>query len=270
MTHRINLPLVSLFFTVLLLTTGVCNAEDSKTTDDPIVATVNQKEIRLSELRHFSSKMSQQVSQERALQEMINVELLVQAATKEQMPTEPELKMELERTRNGLIGSYYLQQKLKTVQITEAQLREAYEEQYVTNSEVEYNANHILVDTQDEAQQIIQKLKNGTDFEELAKQLSTGPSGKNGGALGWFKAQDMVPPFAKAVQNLEPGSLTQQPVKTRFGYHVVKLNETRKIDPPTFETVKQQLATAIASQYIEDLLSQLKQQATIELKPATH
>ena len=108
-------------------------------------------------------------------------------------------------------------------------------------SREEIKARHILVEAEDTAKAIIEELKGGADFVELAKEKSTGPSGPNGGDLGWFTADVMVPEFSQAAMELKPGEITLAPVKTQFGYHVILVEDRRQQTPPSFEEMKDQL-----------------------------
>ncbi len=228
------------------------------------LATVNGVAITDQEVKHFTSKLTQPVAQARALQEMINVELLSQAARKEGLVDDPALQLEIKRVTTGLIASHYLQQALLNLDIAEKDLKERYQKEYVDGKTGnEYNANHILLKTEQEAKDIIKQLDGGADFAELAKQHSTGPSGANGGALGWFKPGDMVAPFSQAAQALKPGEYSKHPVQTEFGWHVIKLNETRPIQPPSFESVQQKLATAVAAEAINRIMKNLHDSAEI-------
>jgi peptidyl-prolyl cis-trans isomerase C len=255
-------------YAALLLISFNASSADNKP-ENKILATVNGTPITGQEVQHFTSKLSQPVGQARALQEMINVELLSQAAKKEGMLDDEAFKLELKRVTTGLIASHYLQQTLLKLDISEQDLKKRYEEEYVNNKTgLEYNANHILLKTQQEAEDIIKQLNEGADFAELAKKHSTGPSGSKGGALGWFKAGDMVETFSKAAQALKPGEYTRHPIETEFGWHVIKLNETRPIAPPAFESVQQNLATAIAAEEINRVMKSLHDSADIIINKA--
>ncbi len=256
----------SMFLTLVLLPL-VSLAEDKAASEDPVMATVNGVPITRSEVMHFVSKQPRQLTPEVALRELINVELVNQAARKENLLQDPTLQLEIKRNTSALIASTYLKQHLDKLEITDEQLAARYQSDYVAgNTALEYNANHILVKTQEEAREIITQLENGGDFQELAKTLSTGPSGKKGGALGWFKKDDMVAPFSLATQTLQPGNYSKEPVQTQFGWHVILLNETRKSDPPSLDTVSQQLANSIAADSLKARLEDLHNSSTIEFR----
>ena len=237
-------------------------------TPDSVVATINDVDISEIEVRHFISRQTKPVKRETAIQEMINVELLTQAAKTEGFTSKPFLKLELKRTENALIASLYLQQVLKDMKISDEILQERYQQEVLTTNKgvAEFNANHILVKTEQEALEIITRLDKGEAFTDLAKSLSTGPSGKNGGELGWFKPADMVPPFSKAAQELKPGAYTQKPVKTQFGWHVILLNDQREGSAPTFKSMKKDLRTLVVAEGIRKKINDLRSAAKVDIK----
>ncbi len=233
------------------------------TAPTPIV-TVNGVPVTETEANYFISKLSKKVPVERAIQEIINVELLVQAAKNSGMMKNDELLLEIKRTTSGLIATHYLQQQLLKLDITMEDLQARYNKDYIGNNKAkEYNANHILVKTEEEAKELIQQLDGGATFTELAKKHSTGPSGKNGGALGWFSSSSMVPPFSEATIKLEKNNYTKQPVKTQFGWHIINLNDVRTTEPPAFESVSKELSSTIAAEEISKIMQQLHQSASI-------
>jgi peptidyl-prolyl cis-trans isomerase C len=123
------------------------------------------------------------------------------------------------------------------------------------------------VESEAEARELIKQLDQGADFSQLAKEKSTGPSGKNGGALGWFQVGDMVAAFSEAATKLKPGKYSNDPVQTQFGWHIILLNETRKTEPPAFDSVKEQLSTAIAAESIRNMVKALHEKSTVEFNP---
>jgi peptidyl-prolyl cis-trans isomerase C len=128
----------------------------------------------------------------------------------------------------------------------------------------EYNAAHILVETEDEAKAIIAELDGGADFDTIARERSTGPSGQNAGDLGWFGRGDMVEPFEAAVLELAPGSYTAAPIQTQFGWHVIFLKETRPATAPALEEVQAEIAQTLQREAIEAELARLQDGALIE------
>lgn len=253
---------------LIAITASIAHAESSLANkDNPVLVTVNGVDITQAEVQHFIGKQNNVISVQKALQELINVELLSQAARNENMMRDETLQLELRRNKSALIASYYLQQQLNKLEISDEDLNARYKKEYLDSKQAkEYNANHILVETEQEAKDIIQQLDKDADFEELARSKSIGPSGKEGGALGWFKQGDMVAPFSQAAMLLEPGHYSVAPVKTQFGWHVIYLNDVRTPNPPTFESVRKSLSTAIAAESISEKLKELHDKAFIDVK----
>ena len=253
-----------LMISALALSYSVFGFAESTAPVSKPIATINGVAVTDTEVNYFISKLDKKVPVERALQEIINVELLVQAAKNSGMMKNDELLLEIKRSTSGLIATHYLQQQLLKMDITMQDLQARYNKDYVENNKAkEYNANHILVETEEQAKELILKLDSGATFTELAKKHSTGPSGKNGGALGWFSSSAMVPPFSEATMKLEKNQYTKLPVKTQFGWHIINLNDTRATEPPTFESVSKQLSSTIAAEEISKIMQQLHESATI-------
>ena len=140
----------------------------------------------------------------------------------------------------------------------------AYEDQYAdAKGPEEYNAAHILVETEDEAKALVETLAGGADFAELAKEKSTGPSGPNGGDLGWFGLGRMVPEFEQAVVTMNVGDVSE-PVQTQFGWHVIKLEDTRTQDRPEFDEVRAELEETVRQEAVEAYIADLSAQVTID------
>lgn len=250
---------------LILIASQAAVADEEVKVEDAILVKVNGVGITMPELNHFVAKQAQGVDPQRALAEMINVELLAQVARDENAMQDKELALEIKRSTNALLASHYLQKFLIQLEITEDQLRQRYQREYVdTAKSLEYNANHILVKSREEAIDVIAQLDEGASFTELAKSLSVGPSGKSGGELGWFKSGDMVEPFSKAAMQLEPGNYSKEPVETRFGWHIILLNNSRAVTPPEFDAVREKLHTATAAEAISNMLKALHDKSTIE------
>ncbi|MAF32128.1 MAG: peptidylprolyl isomerase [Magnetococcales bacterium] len=198
--------------------------------------------------------------------QLITRELVLQDADNKNILSNPEFKKLHEDMVRNMAYEFTLQNAAKEA-TTEEALKAAYEknkEQYNFQS---VKARHILVKTEDEAKAIITELENGADFAKLAQEKSTGPSGQNGGDLGWFKANDMVPEFSKAAFSLADGSFSKEPVQTQFGWHVI-LREDSKTETATFEMVKQPLSQQIQQQAAQEYVNKLKEAAKIDLVKA--
>jgi len=153
--------------------------------------------------------------------------------------------------------------ELTDEQVTEEAIRAAYDAQYANvDLGLEYNAAHILVETEEAAKDMIQKLAEGADFAALAQEFSTGPSGPNGGDLGWFNRGDMVGPFDAAVADMQVGDIAG-PVQTQFGWHVISLKETRAKSAPAYDIVKGEIAIELQRQAVQEHITSLEQAAAI-------
>jgi peptidyl-prolyl cis-trans isomerase C len=133
-----------------------------------------------------------------------------------------------------------------------------YAEQLEGSSPMEFKARHILVESQGEANDLIAQLDDGADFAELAKEKSTGPSGPSGGDLGWFPPDRMVPSFSAAVQGLDNGAYTKEPVQTQFGWHVILREDSRESVPPPFESVRDALKQQVEGQKLQEYIESLR------------
>ncbi|HEX7115638.1 MAG TPA: peptidylprolyl isomerase [Steroidobacter sp.] len=147
--------------------------------------------------------------------------------------------------------------------VEESELKPEYDRQ-VKALPREYHARHILVEDEASATAIIKEIEGGADFAKVAAKKSKDSSGKNGGDLGWFTLDTMVPPFAEAVASLEPGQMTRQPVQSQFGWHVIKLEESRAASAPPFEDVKEQVRALVQRRKLQTYLEELRKGAKIE------
>ncbi len=258
--------------TLLLATTSQnLLAKDAPTPPaaNEVIAVVNGTEITFGDIQiYMSSKAATGAPPDpgNILNEVINRELIKQAALKEGLDKDEDFKKALEIQRTTLLVNAMLSKKVESVDLSDEALKKEYDEQIKNAPKKEYKARHILVKSEDEAKQVIKQLKDGADFVKLAKEKSIGPSGPNGGDLGWFKPDMMVPEFSDAVARLKDGEITEQPVKTQFGWHVIKLEETRDVKPPSFESMKEKLRSIVANKAIQNYLSELHKNAKVELK----
>lgn len=172
------------------------------------------------------------------------------------------LELRLENERRSLMASEALAKVLQNV-VSEDAIQKAYEEQFATvTPSQEFNASHILVETEDEAAALIKNLADGADFAELAKEKSTGPSGQNGGELGWFGPGMMVKPFEDAVMAMDVGALSA-PVQTQFGWHVLILNDKRLLEAPAIDEVRTELVAELQEQAIDAIVADLTAAANV-------
>lgn len=268
---------VPMFAALLATALGLsaCQQSGSENADatapDPanVIARVNGKAISETALDAQIQALSAQgraVDRRQALQELITVELLAQEAEKQGLPEQPEIAAEIERRRASLLAQHLIRGEIVNREVTDEEVRTRYDEEVAASEGgKEYRARHILVENEDEARSLIGELDDGADFGSLAEEHSTGPSGEQGGNLGWFQTDQMVPPFGEAVEALEAGQYTSDPVETQFGWHVVLLEDTRAVEPPAFEDVRAQLRSQMVSERIQQFVADLRQQGEIEI-----
>jgi peptidyl-prolyl cis-trans isomerase C len=208
-------------------------------------------------------------------EELIRRELLVQAAKKAGIDKKPDVAAQAETARQAVLAQAevakqtvlirtYVQQYVDEHPVAEAQLRANYERMKIQVGDTEYKTRHILVKDKTEAQTIIDKLKSGEKFEDLAKQSVDPGSKDNGGDLGWSSPANYVKPFADALTALKKGEYTEAPVESQFGQHVILLEDTRPTTFPPFEDVKQRFLQQAQTQEIARLVEELLAKAKIE------
>lgn len=243
-------------------------ASDTGHEPENVVARVDGKPISAAALDAQIQAMSargQPVQRPRALENLINLVVLSAEAERQGLPDQPEVAAEIERQRATLLAQRLVRAELSDLDLGEDELRQAYQERIQDMEEREYKASHILVDEQAQAQSVIEQLKEGADFKALAREHSTGPTGESGGDLGWFQADQMVGPFADAVRALEPGSYTAEPVQTRFGWHVVLLEDVREMQKPAFEDIEGELRNELVSEHVRSYIRSLRDKADVEI-----
>lgn len=246
------------------------SAPASSTDPEPenVVARVDGQPISAAALDAQVQAMSsrgQPVQRPRALENLINLMVLSTEAERQGLPEQPDVAAEIERQRAALLAQHLVRAELSGLDLGEDDLRQAYEERVQEMEGREYKASHILLDEQAQAQSVIDQLEEGADFKALAREHSTGPTGESGGDLGWFQADQMVAPFADAVRALEPGSYTAEPVETRFGWHVVLLEDVREMQKPAFEDIEEDLRNDLVSEHVQSYIQSLRDQAEVEI-----
>ncbi|SFJ66084.1 peptidylprolyl isomerase [Jannaschia pohangensis] len=245
-------------------------AQDAST----VLATVNGTDITLGHVIALRDRLPPQYQQlpdgelfDGILEQMIQQQVMVD--TYEQGPADV---IGLENEVRTFIASRALD-KIAEADLDEAAVQAAYDATFgAADPEMEYNASHILVETEEEARALIAELDGGADFAELAREKSTGPSGPNGGQLGWFGKGMMVPAFEEAVVSMEVGTVSE-PIKTQFGWHVIRLNEARNSEVPSLDEVRADLEAEVRQAAIEAELARLAAGAEItrsevEIDPA--
>ena len=198
------------------------------------------------------------------LDELISMQLLASQGGKDGVEKDPDVAARLDVVRMRVLADSESQKYLKDKEPTDAELHAEYDTAIAAMDKTEYHARHILVPTKEQAEQVIKKIKGGAKFEDVAKAQSTDGSKANGGDLGWFTLTRMAKPFGDAVKVLKKGEMTQEPVQTQFGWHVIKLEDTRETAAPPFEQVKQQVNNGVIQKKLQAYVEGLKKNAKIE------
>jgi len=249
-----------------LLAGSPVRAEDA----NPVLAKVNGAEIRQSdvalaeeELGPSLAQMDPATKQENVLSFLIDMKIVAKAAEDEKIADTDDFKKRMAFTRNRLLMDSLLGAKGKAATTDEA-MKKVYEEaSKQISGEQEVHARHILVETEDEAKAVKAELDKGADFAELAKKKSKDPGASDGGDLGFFTKEQMVPEFSEVAFKLDPGKISD-PVKSQFGWHIIKVEEKRNRKPPEFDQVKAQIETYVTRKAQADYVGKLREGAKIE------
>lgn len=197
---------------------------------------------------------------------LIEMEILAQEATKKGLAKSPELQAQLEIQRSQALASAYVQDFLKNHPVSDDAAKAEYTKLRSNAGEKEYKARHILVEKEDEAKDIIARLKKGEKFEELAKMSKDAGSKDHGGELDWNTPAGYVKPFADAMVKLEKGHYTETPVQSQFGWHVIQLDDVRAMKFPEFEEVKAELKQRLQQQELQKMVTDLRGKAKVQLQ----
>jgi peptidyl-prolyl cis-trans isomerase C len=198
------------------------------------------------------------------LDEMINMQLLATQGVKEGVEKDPDVAAQLDVVRMRVLADAESAKYLKDKEPTDAELHTEYDTAVAAMDKTEYHARHILVASKEAAEAAIKKIKGGAKFEDVAKAESTDSSKANGGDLGWFTLTRMAKPFGDAVKGLKKGEMTTTPVQTQFGWHVIKLEDTRETAAPPFDQVKQQVSNGVIQKKLQAYVETLKKTAKID------
>ena len=248
----------------LLALTTTAFAQEQASADNPVVAKVNGTEIHRTEVELIAQSLPDQMRQvplaqlfPMLLDRVIDFKLLEAEAEKQNIGDDPELAPALAQARANVLRDAMLRQTVdagSTEDVLKARYEEMKQDENFAYEEV--HARHILLETEEDAKAVITELESGIDFAELAKEKSTGPSGPQGGDLGYFKKGQMVPEFGDAAFSMEIGSTSPEPIKTQFGFHVIKVEDKRNVEPTFEETepqIRQDVARTIVTSFVEDL-----------------
>ena len=250
---------IFLSFIFAIYVNHISHLSAEEVSEKTVLATVNGENITIGNVISFRSRLSEEYQsiEDNVLFDGILKQLIQQIILSQNVNSNSrKIKYALENQTRAFLSQELLG-NLSEVEIVESEIKSLYEDFLVgVKEQKEFNASHILVETEGEAKKILESLKNGIDFSELAKKHSTGPSGAKGGALGWFGEGAMVPEFENAVTKLSVDEVSP-PVVTQFGWHIIKLNEIRIIPIPGIEEIREDLITEIKKKKIEIEMNKL-------------
>jgi peptidyl-prolyl cis-trans isomerase C len=272
---RIGSTLVAscLFLSISSLSQAQDSAKPEQVPSQEVLAVINGEPLTQLHYDQFIEQYSPQVrsmaeqDKGRFMRELVLQELLAQEGKRQQIDQDPEVQIRLQTQMNNTIARAVVQKSVENDSgITDAKLKAHYDANKSNYKEGEtITASHILVKTEPEAEALLEELKGGKDFAELAKEKSTGPSAPQGGDLGSFGRGRMVPDFEQAAFALKAGEVSQ-PVKTRFGWHVIKVTEHTEGKQQDFEQAKEEIRKALVTDYIQEMIQALQNKAAIEIK----
>ena len=263
------------FSMVLLL--GGCNIENGAVqpitplAESETLATVNGRPINKATFDMLKAEVARQsrgaaISEEKLVQELIHRELLLQEAERNKLEQKPDIADKLEFVKQSVLLQAAVKDFLDGTPVTENDAKDEYSRRIAKEKATQYKARHILLKSDVKANKIIKQLQDGADFQSLAKKHSTGPSASKGGDLGWFNPKQMVPPFAQAIAQMENGAFSMEPVKTKFGWHVILFEDSRQTEPSDFEKVKARIIAVLQQEKLVNHINSLKSGADIVIE----
>ena len=250
------------FNIILILSTAELLAKDL---NKIVAAKVNNHIISAQDVLNAVNTLPENVKTKplseiypRIINELINKHLITKRAYNEKLDLDQNVLNLIQKNKDSILAKYWLNNYIKN-ETSEENIKNFYNEYVKSFQEyTEVNASHILVKTKNEAISIINKLKSKSQFSELAKTFSIGPSGKNGGNLGWFGPGQMVKEFEKAAFLIEKGNISQKPIKTKFGFHVIKVNDIRKAKPKKLYEIKKNIIEKITKVSLSNLENKIR------------
>jgi len=239
--------------------------------EDPVVARVNGAELHRSDVVAMQRSLPAQVQQmplERIypvlLDQLVNGKLLADAGRADKLDQDADVKKQVARYEDRVIQQAYISKAVEKA-ASDDKLHAKYQEYVKTHGgREEVKASHILLESEADAKAVIAQLQKGADFAALAKEKSKDPAGQNGGDLGYFGREEMVPEFSEAAFNMKKGEVSKEPVHTQFGWQVIKVEDKRTSEPPTFEEAKPELSNEVAREVINDKVKELREGAKVE------
>ena len=273
--------MISHRFVLLALLLGVAagGCQQKPAVEGKVVAVVNGESITDAEfqqylkLRQSREPIADESQKKKVLEEMVDRVLLAQRAVANGVDKDPEVQNLMKRVRENILVQSMIRKSLEDHPITDEELKQRFQTEVAATHQTEYKVSHILTKNEDEAKEIIKALQAKGDFAAIAKKKSVDvQSGKNGGALGWINQGMVVPEFFEGVSRLEKGAFSIEPVKSDFGWHVIKVDDTRPAKIPTYEEFMADAQTAanfrrkLQDEKVEKMMKDLRASAKIEIK----
>jgi peptidyl-prolyl cis-trans isomerase C len=261
-----------IFLVAKIILTLSITAASAKDLNNIVAAKVNDHIISAQDVLNVINTLPQNIKKKplpeiypRVVNELINQYLITKQAYNEKLDLDQKVINLVKKSQDKILAKYWLNNYIKN-ETKEEKIKTFYNNYLKSFQKYkEANASHILVKNNEEARAIIKKINNKSKFSELAKTHSTGPSGKNGGNLGWFGPGQMVKEFEQATFSLEKGEISQEPVKTKFGFHIIKLNDIRDAKPKKLEEIKQNIIDKITKISLSNLENEIRNNQKIKI-----
>lgn len=255
---------------VMAIGNGPTATGSAATDPNAVVATVDGTAIHNSDIDDYISQYhlnpQQAANRNAILNDIISRDLVRADALRQGLDKDPQVVAEMKMASDAVLLNAAVRAAVLAHPVTKDEVQQEYQKQLPNMQPTEYKARHILVKTKAEAEAIIKQLEKGADFAKLAKEKSTDASGKQGGELGWFIGRQMDPDFAAAVAKLKKGAYTKTPVQSRYGWHVIKLEDSRTPKAPAMDAVEPQLRQYLEKQRVAEYLQKLRSSAKIDIK----
>jgi len=261
-----------IFLVAKIILTLSITAASAKDLNNIVAAKVNDHIISAQDVLNVINTLPQNIKKKplpeiypRVVNELINQYLITKQAYNEKLDLDQKVINLVKKSQDKILAKYWLNNYIKN-ETKEEKIKTFYNNYLKSFQKYkEVNASHILVKNNEEARAIIKKINNKSKFSELAKTHSTGPSGKNGGNLGWFGPGQMVKEFEQATFSLEKGEISQEPVKTKFGFHIIKLNDIRDAKPKKLDEIKQNIIDKITKISLSNLENKIRNNQKIKI-----
>ena len=261
-----------IFLVAKIILTLSITAASAKDLNNIVAAKVNDHIISAQDVLNVINTLPQNIKKKplpeiypRVVNELINQYLITKQAYNEKLDLDQKVINLVKKSQDKILAKYWLNNYIKN-ETKEEKIKTFYNNYLKSFQKYkEANASHILVKNNEEARAIIKKINNKSKFSELAKTHSTGPSGKNGGNLGWFGPGQMVKEFEQATFSLEKGEVSQEPVKTKFGFHIIKLNDIRDAKPKKLNEIKQNIIDKITKISLSNLENKIRNNQKIKI-----